>query len=277
MPKKTYARKDPAAYAAQRLALGVRVRDGMAVRAAARFLKIPYSTAWLWVAQDGLRQGDLAAEEAGAPRPPIGAWAKPGRGRKAPETEAGLLPPADYPELKGLSGSDRLTKLHGLALTARMRAVAAIEEGCIDYALGALREADKLSRAWRALGDWMERYPDMEAPEEDPDDWRMHIAREIAQIEARERGEELPPEPPSPPREKTPEELLEDEARAAVAAAREEEIAREGPLSEEEWAKVMIEDAVLARQIAWGRAKWFALPGRTPPPIRVQLPPRRRW
>src|SRR5690606_795907 len=118
------------------------------------------STAWLWVAQDGLRKVDRAADEAGEARPEIGDWAKPGRRRaKAAEDD---LPPADYPELKGLGGRKRLTVLHGLANTARMRAVAAIEEGCITFAMASLREAQRLERAWRTLRDWLEMYPEAE-------------------------------------------------------------------------------------------------------------------
>ena len=260
----TYARKDPAHYAAQRLALGVRVRDGMAVRAAARFLNIPYSTASLWAAQDGFRQADLAAEAAGAARPGLGNWAKPGRGRRAPiAQDDSSLPPTEYPELKALSGRQKLEKLWELKRVARMRAIAAIEEGCIAFGLAALREAQRLERAWRALRDWLEDYPD-------PED----AAPEVPAWEFGE-GDEAPPDP------RTPDEIaMEAEIWQAVEAADADEKAALGltetDIGETEWVNRLMDKVQEAERIKTERQKYLCLPGRTPPPIRVHLPPLRR-
>jgi len=259
----TYTRKDPSHYAAQRLALGVRVRDGMAVRAAARFLNIPYSTASLWAAQDGFRQADLAAEAAGAARPGLGNWAKPGRGRRVPaaQDESGL-PPTEYPELKALTGRKKLEKLWELKRFARMRAVAAIEEGCIAYGLAALREAQRLERAWRALRDWLEDYPDPEDAAPQVPAWEF--------VE----GDEAPPDP------RTPDEIaLEAEIWQAVEAADAGEKAALGltetDFGETEWVNRLMDKVQEAERIKTERQKHLSLPGRTPPPIRVHLPPLR--
>lgn len=162
MPK-SYVRRSPVIYATQRAALAGRVQGGETVEAVARELCIPRSNARLWAAQDAFRLMDFEAETAGTPREEPGNWAKPGRkGRKpvqAAEPDEGDLPPADYPELKGLSARARLRKLSELASAAQMRAISTIEKGCIGFALSSLREAQKLSRAWRAMQDWLEKYP----------------------------------------------------------------------------------------------------------------------
>jgi hypothetical protein len=129
------------------------------------------------VAQDGLSKCDRAADEAGEPRPAVGNWAKPGRGR--PAAEADGLPPADYPELKGLSPRKRLMKLGEMAGHLEMRAVAAIEEGAVGYALSTLREAERLRRVWRVLRDWLEQYPEPEAGDAD-----VYYDEVIEEIEA---------------------------------------------------------------------------------------------
>lgn len=270
----TYARKDPSHYAAQRLALGVRVRDGMAVRAAARFLNIPYSTASLWAAQDGFRQADLAAEAAGAARPGLGNWAKPGRGRRAPaaQDDSGL-PPTEYPELKALSGRQKLEKLWELKRVARMRAVAAIEEGCIAFGLAALREAQRLERAWRALREWLEDYPDPEDAAPEVPAWQLDDEA-IAFIEGREFVR-----PPMTP-EQEAEAAKEAEVWHAVCDADQAEmdalgLAREA-LDETEFANRLVDMVQEAERIKLERQKYLSLPGRTPPPIRVRLPPLKR-
>lgn len=276
MANSAYVRKDPVIYAAQRLALGVRVRDGMAVRAAARFLNIPYSTAWLWVAQDGLRQADLAAEAAGAPRPPLGNWAQPGRGRKhVAQAEDGDLPPADYPELKGLPARARLHKLSELAFAAQMRAISAIEEGCIGFALSSMREAQKLSRAWRAMQDWLEKYP--EAPDEDeadPDqDWKFELAEEM---QAKAEGREPVYAPPRP--EEAAREARDKDIWAAIREAETADLAQLGLTAEDmtdrEFALRELDLAGEFKRLQREREKWLALPGRGAPPVRVMLPPR---
>lgn len=277
MPRTAYDRKDPVIYAAQRLALGARVRDGMAVRAAARFLNIPYSTAWLWVAQDGLRQADLAAEAAGAPRPPLGSWAQPGRGRKhVAQAEDSDLPPPDYPELKGLSVRARLEKLSDLASAAQMRAISAIEEGCIGFALSSMREAQKLSRAWRAMQDWQEKYP--EGPDED--EAAQREARNLAMLEeltALVEGR-TPVRPPRTPEQQAKDEV-NDEIWAAIEAAETADLERLGlqeeDFTEEELVNRQLDLLQLSIQLEAQWEKWAALPGRGPPQLRVSLPPRK--
>lgn len=287
MPK-TYPRQSPVTYATRRAALEGRVRGGETVEAVARELCIPRSTARLWAAQGKFRLTDMEADAEGRAAPEAGEWARPDRRRRMKdrararaEAETGeeTLPPADYPELRGLSGRRRLETIGRLASAAQLRAIAAIEEGCIGLALGALREAQRLNRIWRVLQDWQEQYPDLDEPAgtPEPGDWRAEVAAMRARAEAEERGEALPPEPePEPaPRAPTAEDRMRDEVWAAVQEAREAEMAQNGPMEDEAWVMTQIEDAQLVAQILRARAKWLALPGRTPPPVRVVLPPRR--
>jgi len=270
----TYTRKDPALYAAQRLAFGLRVREGMAIRSAARGLGIPVSTASLWAAQDGLRRKDLEAKDAGAGRPPVGAWARAGRGRAAPAArrQAGQ-PAAEYPELQGLTGRRKLEKLWELKRGARMRAVAAIEEGCITYGLAALREAQRLERAWRTLRDWLEDYPDPE--DAAPDVPALQRDEEaLAFMEGREFVR-----PPMTP-EQEAEAAKRSEVWQAVCAADEAEMEALGlspdALDQTEGAHRIVAMVQEAERIKAERRKYLSLPGRTPPPIRVHLPPLKR-
>ena len=270
-----YQRKDPAIYAAQRLAFGLRVREGMAIRSAARGLGIPVSTASLWAAQDGLRRKDLEAKDAGAGRPPVGAWARAGRGRRvrsAARGEAGL-PAAEYPELQGLSGGRRLETLWELKRRARMRAVSAIEEGCISYGLAALREAQRLERAWRTLRDWLEDYPDPEDMAPDVPHWQRD-EEALAFMEGREFVR-----PPMTP-EQEAEAAKRSEVWHAVCAADEAEMEALGlspdALDETEAANRLVDMVQEAERIKAERQKYLCLPGRTPPPIRVRLPPLKR-
>lgn len=252
MPK-TYQRLKPEDYAARRLALRLKVQEGLPVETAARILNLPRSTARLWAAQDGFRLKDLEAEAAGAARPEVGGWAKTGRRRAAAQTppaeadEAPGLPPAEYPELQGLGPRARLRRLYHLAGQAELRAVSAIEEGCVTYALGALREAQRLRRAWRALNDWGIGPADAGEPEgfpeddrTDPQDW-AEVFEAIEAVEAAHFAR----------RGLTPEDLPEEDA--------------------EQCAIDMLKEAFRQLDI---REKWMALPGRTPPPVRVQLPDR---
>ncbi len=272
----TYDRKSPADYAAQRLALRLKVQDGAPIETAARVLNLPRSTARLWAAQDGLRVKDRAADEAGQVRPPVGRWAREGRGavraRPAPEETGDGLPPADYPELKGLAPRARLMALSRLADVADDRALAAIEEGCITFGLACLREAQRLRRAWRALRDGLERYPEPDAIDEN--DWRVMIAEELRALE--EGREPVRP----PPRPKTQEDLVSDEIWAAIRAAEAEDLARLGltraDISDEAHALRQLDLGLEHRRMMEARARWMSLPGRAPPPIVVRLPDRRR-
>lgn len=273
-----YERKDPVIYAAQRHQLGVRVRDGMPVRAAARVLNIPYSTAWRWIALDGLRRADRAADEAGVPRPPVGRWARDTRGavraKPAPEETGDGLPPSDYPELKALTPRARLTALGRLADLAEARAIAAIEEGCITFGLASLREAQRLRRAWQVLRRGLERYPEPESPGEGADDWRAGIAEELrAAAEGRAPVR-------APPRPKTAEDLVSDEIWAAIRAAEAEDLARLGvtraDMDDDGYAFRQLDLLQEHHRLKRARARWTSLPGRTPPVIVVRLPERRR-
>ena len=273
-----YERKDPVIYAAQRHPLGVRVRDGMPVRAAARVLNIPYSTAWRWVALDGLRRADRAADEAGVPRPPVGRWARDTRkalkARPSPEETGDGLPPSDYPELKGLAPRARLAALGPLADLAEARALAAIEEGCITLGLASLREGQRLRRAWRALREGPDQDPELEAADEGEQDWRAGVAEELrALAEGRE-----PVRPP--PRPKTEADIVSDEIWAAIHAAEAEDLARRGvtraDIDDEAHAFRQLDLLQEHQRLMRARARWMSLPGRTPPVIVVRLPERRR-
>lgn len=267
MTTKTYTRKDPSHYAAQRTALKGCVLAGVPVRAAARRFDIPYSTARLWVAQDGLRRVDQAADAAGEARPAVGSWAKPGRGRERQKAGQTGLPRADYPELKGVSGRKRLTALGTLASTARMRAVAAIEEGCITYAMASLREAQRLDRAWRTLRDWLEMYPEAE---EEVDDWR---ARALAELEALEDCETMMAREAERggPAPKSPQQLADAPLYAAVEAA----FAAQPGWTEAERSDAELDIFLEVHRLKEARTRWHSLPGRGEMPIVVNLPARR--
>lgn len=266
----TYDRKSPAEYAAQRLALRLKVQEGAPLESAARVLNLPRSTARLWAAQDGFRAKDRAADDAGAARPETGDWAKAGRGRKAPEPDEGDLPPADYPELKDLTGRGRLAALRGLSDTARMRAVAAIEEGCITFAMASLREAQRLERAARTLRAWLADYPEDEGAEIDADDWRDEF-EEMLRAEEEGRAPVLPPHAPPAP------EALE--IWAAIQAAEDEDLAQLGLTREDfpddEIVQRELQLAEVFARMVEQRRKWMSLPGRVAVPVVVCLP--ERW
>jgi hypothetical protein len=279
MPK-TYDRHSPVTYATQRAALAGRVRGGETVEAVARELCIPRSTARLWAAQDGFRLKDFEADSNGAPREEPGNWAKPGRkGRRpapAAEPEEEILPPADYPGLKGLSARARLVKLSELAAEAQMRAISAIEEGCIGFALSSMREAQRLSRAWRALQDWLEKYPEAAEGDEaaEQDARRRAILEDLsALVEGRTRER----------RPRTPEQLEADDMRrqirAAIDAAEAADLERLGLRREdftpEEWNSRQLDLLQVSIRMEAQWKKWAALPGRGPPQLKVSLPPRR--
>ena len=272
----TYERLNPEDYAARRLALRLKVQEGAPVESAARVLNIPRSTARLWAAQDGFRRKDLVADEAGAARPEMGDWAKPGRGKpRADDLAEDGLPAADYPQLRGLSPRQRLSALSRLAETAEMRAVAAIEEGCIGYGLAALSEARRLRRTWRLLQGWLERYPEPE-PEDTYDDWDEFVEEIIAAEEGRDPVyREAPPLTQAQLAEKA----IDEEIWAAILAVEEENLAALGKTRTD-----FPEEEVVARELQlaaefWrlreARERWMSLPGRAPPEIVVRLPERR--
>lgn len=114
----------------------------------ARRLKIAPSTLHHWAREDGFRRKDVKARASLA------------LGPKLPDE-------AEYPEMLDLYPRARLARLRELSDEARLRAVAAIEVGYLDYGLKWLREAQKLDRARRALGDYFADYPPPELEEED--------------------------------------------------------------------------------------------------------------
>ncbi|MGE6698323.1 hypothetical protein ACQKH5_11570 [Hyphomonas sp. NPDC076900] len=143
-----------------------------------RRLQISPSTIHHWARADGFRRKDIKARASLSAGPVM-----PGK--------------ADYPELKEMAPRARLARLHELSGMARLRAIAAVEEGYVEYGLKWLREAQKLGRAWRALREYLENYP---PPEEEVNDTLMSRALEMLaeMVQADEEGREpvfreLPP------------------------------------------------------------------------------------
>ena len=162
----------------------------------ARRMKIAESTLHHWAKEDGFRRKDVKARASLAHGPR-------------------LTGKADYPELKDMAPRARLERMHELAGEARLRAVAAIEDGYLDYGLKWLREAQKLERAWRALRQYLEDYP---PPEEvgEPD-WRTKALWTLDEwVRADEEGREpvCPWETPRTPAEAEEDARLWDIARA---------------------------------------------------------------
>ena len=221
-----------------------------------RRLRISPSTIHHWARVDGFRKKDLRARASLA------------QGPKLPEE-------ADYPELKDLSPRARLERLHDLSGMARLRAIAAVEEGYVAYGLKWMGEAQKLMRAWRALSDYLAINPPPEEEGEDGFVWDQ--LDEDAQAEIEGRAPRVIPPPPPP----TPEEVA-DRAEdrlidRAIEAARLERMTGErggqAPSAEE-----MGEDRVanFGVDIAeyWRLKeevkKWRLFPGRgDPPPLRA--------
>ena len=222
-----------------------------------RRLKIAPSTIHLWARQDGFRRKDIRARASLANGP-------------------ALPDKADYPELKELAPRARLERLGELSGEARLRAVAAIEEGYLDYGLKWLREAQKLARGHKALKAHLEDYPPPEEFYESEDDaWREHIEDEIAALEA---GEEWVP-PPLPPQ--TPRQIADTKENTLIYAAI--EAARIERMTEEREGRAPTPDEIGDDRVAnfgveteeyWRLKeevkKWRLFPGRgDPPPLRA--------
>lgn len=221
----------------------------------ARRLKIAPSTIHHWAREDGFRRKDVRARASLAHGPQ-------------------LTGKAEYPELKALAPRARLKRLGELSGEARLRAVAAIEEGYLDYGLKWLREAQKLARGHKALKDHLEHYP---PPEEEAGDdlvrRGLEALEEIVQAEKEGRAPVF--------RELTPEQAREaaedDRIWGAIEDARVERMteARDGRAPEEHEMRTdrlhNFEDDVreywrLKEEVK----KWRLFPGRgDPPPLRA--------
>ena len=222
----------------------------------ARRLKIAPSTIHHWARECGFRKKDIRARASLAAGPAL-----PDR--------------ADYPELKPLGARAKARRLSELSDMAKLRAVAAIEEGYVSYGLGWLREAQKLDRGWRALNDHLAHYPPPEE-EDDEDDWRRGA---LEALEERVRADKEGREPVFP--DPTPEELREREEDApiwdAIEAARLERMTGErgGRAPEEEEMRAdrranFSEDIDEYWRLKEERKKWRLFPGRgDPPPLRA--------
>jgi len=223
----------------------------------ARRLKIAPSTIHHWAREDGFRRKDVRARASLAHGPQ-------------------LTGKADYPELKDMAPRARLERLGELSGEARLRAVAAIEEGYLDYGLKWLREAQKLERGYKALKEHLEHYPPPEEFYESEDDaWREHIEDEMAALEA---GEVWVP-PPLPPQ--TPKQIANAREDALIDAAI--EAARIERMTEERDGRAPTPDEIGDDRVAnfgldveeyWRLKeevkKWRLFPGRgDPPPLRA--------
>lgn len=228
---------------------------GERLSAIAARLQIAQSTIHHWAREDGFRRKDIRARASLAAGP-------------------ALPDEADYPELKALAPRGKARRLSELSDMAKLRAVAAIEEGYLAYGLGWLREAQKLERGWRALNDHQAHYPPPE--EDDEDDWRRGA---LEALEEMVRADKEGREPVFP--EPTPEELREREEDEpiwdAIEAARIERMTGErgGRAPEEEEMRAdrranFSEDIGEYWRLKEERKKWRLFPGRgAPPPIRA--------
>lgn len=222
----------------------------------ARRLKIAPSTLHHWAREDGFRRKDVKARASLAHGPR-------------------LTGQADYPELKDLSPRARLARLGELAGLARLRAIAAVEEGYVDYGLKWLREAQKLARAGQALKEHLQHYPPPEEVAEE--DYELDQLDELVLAEIEERTPRLIPPPPPP----TPEQLAEaDEDRRiheAIETARlermKEERGGQAPTEEEVFEDLRANFGADTREywrLKEAVKKWRLFPGRgDPPPVRA--------
>ena len=207
-----------------------------------RRLQISPSTIHHWAKADGFRRKDIKARASLSAGPVM-----PGK--------------ADYPELKELAPRARLERLHELSGMARLRAVAAVEEGYVDYGLKWLREAQKLERAWRALRAYLSDYP---PPEEMGEaDWRTRALWTLEEwVRADEEGRE-PVCPWETPR--TPAEEEEERRLWEIAEARQMPLPEDAPPEAQVAANLdMLKEVVRLKQEI---KKWRLLPGRGDPPF----------
>ncbi len=222
----------------------------------ARRMRIAGSTLHHWAKEDGFRRKDVRARASLAHGPR-------------------LTGTADYPELKEMAPRARLARMQELAGMARLRAVAAIEEGFLDYGLKWLREAQKLERGRKALRDYLADYPPPEEEVEEEDAWDQLDEDALAEAEGRE-PERLPPPPPPTPRE-AEEAALGRKIDAAIEAARLERMieARGGrmptasEIGDDRVAnfRADLEEHLRLKEEA---RKWRLFPGRgDPPPLRA--------
>lgn len=208
----------------------------------ARRLRIAGSTLNHWAKEDGFRRKDVKARASLAHGPRF-----PGK--------------ADYPELKEMGPRARLERMHELAGEARLRAVAAIEDGFLDYGLKWLREAQKLARGRDVLREHLADYPPPEEEEEASWQDKAHWALEemvLAQQEG--RAPEFPWEEPPTPAEKAEEDRIWE-----IARARQPALPDDAPPD----ARVAAEMEVLQEVVRLEREvkKWRLLPGRGDPPF----------
>lgn len=207
-----------------------------------RRLQIAPSTIHHWAKADGFRRKDIKARASLSAGPVM-----PGK--------------ADYPELKDMGPRARLERLHELAGMARLRAIAAVEEGFVDYGLKWLREAQKLERAWRALRQYLEDYP---PPEEVGEaDWRTKALWTLEEwVRADKEGRE-PVCPWETPR--TPAEEEEDAHLWDIARARQPALPEDAPPEAHVEAELdALQEVMRLKQEI---KKWRLLPGRGDPPF----------
>lgn len=207
-----------------------------------RRLQIAPSTIHHWAKADGFRRKDIKARASLSAGPVM-----PGK--------------ADYPELKPLAPRARLERLQELSGMARLRAIAAVEEGFVDYGLKWLREAQKLERAGRALQAYLEDYP---PPEEvgEPD-WRTKALWTLDEwVRADKEGRE-PVCPWETPR--TPAEEEEDARLWDIARARQPALPEDAPPEAQVAAELdALQEVMRLKQEI---KKWRLLPGRGDPPF----------